>query len=310
MKLIKSKSIFILAFILIIGMSCSENSSSQDNSTEPMETESGISYQFVHNGTGEVPPEGGFWTMNLTYYNDKGEVIFSSEDQGGAMPMNYSASRFSKNASIEECFALIGKGDSSVFYISADSLYKNTAGGPTPPDLVGTKIKLCIGIEEVFTPEEFGEYTKGLEQKQLAKEKETIETYLSNNNINAEVTEDGLYYVITHAGNGVKPQVGQIVKVDYTGYLMDGTVFDTSVEAAAKEADVYSPGRPYQPYEFPLGQGNVIRGWDLGIELLSIGGKATLVVPSALAYGNRAMPPVIKPNSILVFSVELVDIVD
>jgi FKBP-type peptidyl-prolyl cis-trans isomerase FkpA len=309
MKLIQYKFILQLAFILTIGMSCTESGSSQDTGTEPMETESGIKYQFVHHGTGEVPPEGGYWTMNLAYFNDKGEVIFSSADQGGAMPMNYSATRFGKNASIEECFALIGKGDSSVFYLSADSLYKNTAGGPTPPDLVGTKIKLSIGIEKIFSAEEFGEYTKELEKEQLEKEKDGINTYVSTKGLNVEVTEEGLYYEITKVGNGEMPQVGQTVRVNYTGFLMDGTVFDTSIEEAAKEANVYSPGRQYQPYTFPLGQGNVIRGWDIGIGLLSVGGKATIVVPSSLAYGNRGSGQVIKPNSTLVFNVELVEIV-
>ena len=127
--------------------------------------------------------------------------------------------------------------------------------------------------------------------------------------MNAEVTEEGLYYENTQFCNGVQPQVGQTVKVAYTGFLMDGTVFDTSVEEDAKAANVFSPGRQYQPYAFSLGQGNVIRGWDIAIGLLSVGGKATIVVPSALAYGNRSMGGVIKANSVLVFTVELVEIV-
>ena len=128
--------------------------------------------------------------------------------------------------------------------------------------------------------------------------------------MDVEVSEEGLYYDITQVGNGVKPQVGQTVKVAYTGFLMDGTVFDTSVEEDAKAANVFSPGRQYQPYAFTLGQGNVIRGWDIAIGLLSEGGKATIVVPSALAYGNRSMGALIKANTILVFTVELVDIVE
>jgi FKBP-type peptidyl-prolyl cis-trans isomerase len=247
--------------------------------------------------------------MNIAYYNEKGDTLFSSAKQGGAMPMNYMPAQFSKNASIEECFALIGEGDSAVFYISADSLYKNTSGRPTPPDLVGTKIKLCIGIEQVFSTEEFSAYSAEMEQVQIEKEKEAIKAYISEKGINAEVTEEGLYYEITKTGNGVKPQVGQNVKVNYTGYLMDGTVFDTSVEEAAKEANVYTPNRAYEPIGFPLGQGNVIKGWDIGIGLLSVGGKATLVIPSPLAYGNRPKGSVIKANSTLVFTVELVEIV-
>lgn len=305
MKPIQYKSILLLSTILVIGMSCSDSSSSQE-----MVTDSGISYQFITNGSGEVPPDGGYWLMNIAYYNEKGDTIFSSVNQGrGAMPMNYVAEQFKKNASIEECFSLIGEGDSAVFYISADSLYKNTSRRSTPPDLVGTKIKLCIGIEKIFSIEEFSAYSTEMEQVQIEKEKEAIEAYISEKGINAEVTEEGLFYEITKTGNGVKPQVGQNIKVNYTGYLMDGTVFDTSVEEAAKQANVYTPGRSYEPIEFPLGQGNVIKGWDIGIGLLSVGGKATLVIPSPLAYGNRSKGSVIKANSTLVFTVELVEIV-
>jgi FKBP-type peptidyl-prolyl cis-trans isomerase FkpA len=306
MKSIQYKSILQLAIILIIGISCTNNSSSQDTFT----TESGISYQFVNNGSGETPPEGGYWIMNLAYYNAEGDTLFSSANQGGPMPMNYTASNFKKNASIEECFSLIGEGDSAVFYINADSLYKNSAGGPTPPDLVGTNIKLSIGIEKVFTTEEFVAYTEELTNNQIAREKTVIEEYLSENGITAEVTEEGLYYEITETGNGEKPQVGQSVKVNYTGYLLDGTVFDTSIEETAKEAGIFSPGRPYNPLEFPLGQGRVIKGWDIGIGLLGVGGKAKLVVPSPLAYGKRGNGALIKANSTLVFSVELVEIVE
>jgi len=305
MKLRQYKSIILLSAILIIGISCSMSGNSQQ-----METDSGIAYQFVNKGSGETPPDGGFWMMNIAYYNEKGDTLFSSNNQGGAMPMNYMAAQFTKNASIEECFSLIGEGDSAVFYISADSLYKNSSGRPAPPDLVGTKIKLRIGIDQVFTTEEFSAYSAEMEQVQIAKEGEAIKSYISEKAMTAEVTEEGLYYEITQTGNGVKPQVGQTVKVNYTGYLMDGTVFDTSVEETAKEANVYSPGRPYGPLDFPLGQGRVIQGWDIGIGLLSEGGKATLVIPSPLAYGNRGSGGVIKPNSTLVFTVELVEIVE
>ena len=310
MKPIQYKSVLQLVIILIIGMGCSKSGSSQEASSEPMETESGINYQFVHHGGGEVPPDGGFWLMNIAYYKANGEKIFASEDQGGAMPMNYMASNLIKNASIEECFGLIGNGDSAVFYLSADTLYKKSSGRPAPPDLVGTKIRLSIGIEKVFSAEEFGAYNEELESIQIAKEKAVIEEYLNENGITADVTEEGLYYEITQAGNGVNPEVGQTVKVNYTGYLLDGTVFDTSNEETAKEAGIYTPGRPYNPIDFRLGQGRVIQGWDIGIGLLEEGGKAKFVIPSALAYGNRSTGELIKANSTLVFIVELVEIVE
>lgn len=108
-------------------------------------------------------------------------------------------------------------------------------------------------------------------------------------------TPSGLVYAITQKGNGPKAEPGKMVSVHYTGYLMDGTKFDSSLDRG-------------QPISFPLGQGRVIPGWDEGISLLNVGSKATLIIPPHLAYGERGVQGVIPPNSTLVFEVELVDV--
>lgn len=110
-----------------------------------------------------------------------------------------------------------------------------------------------------------------------------------------EATESGLRYKITEENpNGKSPDTGNTVKVHYTGYLLDGTKFDSSVDRG-------------EPIEFPIGTGRVIPGWDEAIMLLKTGEKASLVIPSELAYGARAAGP-IPPNSILKFDVELIDV--
>jgi peptidylprolyl isomerase len=105
---------------------------------------------------------------------------------------------------------------------------------------------------------------------------------------------DGLCYVEHEVGQGPEAEEGDVVEVDYTGTLNDGTVFDSS------------EGRG--PLEFTLGVGQVIPGWDEGIAGMAVGGSRTLTIQSDLAYGEAGFPPDIPANATLTFDVELVSI--
>jgi peptidylprolyl isomerase len=108
-------------------------------------------------------------------------------------------------------------------------------------------------------------------------------------------TPTGLKYTDEVVGNGPSPRNGQTVVVHYTGWLTNGTKFDSSLDRG-------------QPFTFPLGQGQVIKGWDEGVASMKVGGKRKLVIPPDLGYGNRGAGGVIPPNATLVFEVQLLGV--
>jgi peptidyl-prolyl cis-trans isomerase A (cyclophilin A) len=136
---------------------------------------------------------------------------------------------------------------------------------------------------------------KGSRNKREASIKAEAEAKMEKLAAGFEKTESGLRYQFIQKGDGKKAENGKIVSVHYTGQLEDGKVFDSSYPRK-------------KPIEFPLGQGNVIEGWDEGIALLRVGDKARFVIPSHLGYGSRGAGGAIPPDATLIFDVELMDV--
>lgn len=110
-------------------------------------------------------------------------------------------------------------------------------------------------------------------------------------------TASGLQYIDMVAGTGASPVSGNKVTMNYTGRLTDGTAFDSNVDPKFGHV---------QPFEFNIGKGQVIKGWDEGIMSMKEGGKRQLIIPGSLAYGQQGYPGLIPPNATLIFDVELV----
>ena len=136
---------------------------------------------------------------------------------------------------------------------------------------------------------------KGARLKREAALKAESEAKMEQLAAGFDKTESGLRYKMIQKGDGKQAEAGKTVSVHYEGSLENGKVFDSSYPRK-------------KPIEFPLGRGNVIKGWDEGIALLRVGDKARFVIPSDLGYGSRGAGGVIPPNATLIFDVELMDV--
>lgn len=280
-------------------------------------TENGLYYQFFKQDENAVKPqEGDIVRLVMSYKNSKDSVLFDSRvgNPSGTNYIEFPLQKSTFKGSFEEALAMMGLGDSASFIISADSVYLTTFKAPSLPPYIekGSMLTFEAKLEKIITKTEAeAERNKQMQEQQAmmakmqAEEEGVFSKYLSDNKITAKPTESGLYYIESKKGNGKKPKAGDMVKVNYTGRLLNGTVFDTSDEATAKTAGTYHKERKYEPYEFAVGVGGVIPGWDEGIMMMSVGSKGQLIIPSAIAYGAQGGGP-IPPFSPLVFDVELV----
>jgi peptidyl-prolyl cis-trans isomerase A (cyclophilin A) len=155
-------------------------------------------------------------------------------------------------------------------------------------------IRVGEAAEKFNAVEAFRVFEGSREKRELA-EKKAQKEQMDKIAGGYDETPSGLRYNILQKGNGVNAEKGKMVSVHYKGQLLDGTVFDSSYPRK-------------QPIDFTLGIGQVISGWDEGIQLLKVGDKARFVIPSNLAYGSQGAGGVIPPDATLIFDVELMSV--
>lgn len=294
----------IIIALFSAGLILSSCGGSQNEATST----SGVKITYLRKAENRTAPNNGdILMLNMLYQDEKGQELFNTLPQGAPVAMQYVDSIWKESGLIYEALTFLYKGDSIKFDLPAEDFFENTFNIPLPDSIRrGSNLTFFVGMVNNMNKEEYVAYQREQYMKErdrvealmatkLEDDGATIDQYLADNNIKAETTESGLRYVITTQGKGAKPSPGDIVFVHYNGTLLDGTKFDSS----------YDRG---QPLDFPIGQGHVIPGWDEGILLLNVGTKATLYIPSPLAYGERGAGDVIAPFSILKFDVELVSV--
>jgi FKBP-type peptidyl-prolyl cis-trans isomerase FkpA len=263
-------------------------------------TETGLKYQ-LHEQTDDARKAkvGDILTLNLILKNASDSVIRDTHKEGVPLRLMLQVPPF--KGAFEEGLAMLGKGDSATFFVKADSLFTRSGQGLPPGIAKGSDIAFNVKLIDVQNEQEFQKTQAEASQKQKGIDDKALTDFLTKNGQAGKFqkTANGVYYVVTQPGAGPKPGRGDNVKVHYTGKLLNGKVFDSSVG---------NPQSGGQPLAFQVGMGMVIPGWDEGIMQLSKGTKATIYIPSGMAYGAQGAPPTIPANSPLIFDVELVDI--
>lgn len=267
--------------------------------------ESGVHYKFYNKNENGKKVELGsgiyFSYIIATYPKDSVIVDSKKVSQDGSAYRRFALNASSFKGSFEDGFLMMNEGDSASFIVPADSFFLKTMGMTAlPPGIKpGDHLKGLFSIKEVKTKSEVEENQKKqmadqekMMREMAAKENADFEKYLADNKIDTKPTASGLIYIEVKKGKGASPKATDIVKVHYTGKLLDGKTFDSSVDRG-------------EPIEFPLNQ--VIPGWTEGLQLMAKGGKAKLFIPSSIGYGPRGQGP-IPPFATLMFDVELLDI--
>jgi FKBP-type peptidyl-prolyl cis-trans isomerase FkpA len=298
------KFIYALLIAPVLLMSCGESFKKGGN----------VEYKIVKDGKGDIMKYGSFFEFSFKQvYKDS--VMANSNDysnQLAALDSN------SIPANIFKIFSQCRKGDSVVLKMKTDSMYFDPRSGQLnlPPGIKkGQYVLTCYKVQNVYaTREEADSVYKILteqakvkaklkEKETLAKDDKTIKEYLDKNKITAEKGVEGTYVQILTPGTGNKIDTSVQVKVNYTGKTLSnlsGKAFDSNTDPAFQHVE---------PYPVNIWAPEVVKGWVDGLRLLNKGAKAKFYIPSGLGYGPQGNGGDIKPNDILVFDIEVVDVI-
>lgn len=279
------------------------------NSIQAKETPQGLYYSFENEGSGALPKAGDYVMLHYTGRRLDGKIFDQSpENEPFVFQVGYRQVIKGWDLGIP-MFRVGSKGH---LYIPPQLAYgKAGAGSQIPPDAA---LIFDIEVLKILNFEEYDQYMVELEEreraayeqqqaKQFLEDKKLIHEYAMSHRIKTRRTDSGLNYGISKKGKGEAVKMGDRLKVYYEGYLLDDTVFDSALEQGKK------------PFEFTLAKGEVIKGWEEGLQYFKEGDEGWLLIPSKLAYGAREIREEvdgrkveIPANSVLVFKIKVEEI--
>jgi FKBP-type peptidyl-prolyl cis-trans isomerase FkpA len=287
------KRIFAIILTAAVIISC--------NKGKEKTTPSGMKYITYKELNGKKPKVGDWVTVEMVYKDESDSLLFDSRNLGKPLRFELPQSKF--EGSFEEGLMLMGEGDSASFFINADSMYQHVIskqGATVKRPKPGSKLRFDVSLLRVQPYREAEMEIAMEESRQEQAEKKTLEIYFQEKNIHPEMQKEGYYILMKSSGKGNQVKLNEKVSVNFTGYFLNGVIFDSNKDSG-------------KPYTFIVGNHEVIEGWELAVQKLRNGDKATLIIPSALAYGREgikrgnSMKYFVPPFSTLIFDFEVID---
>ncbi len=289
--LLRKFQILVFSIVLIAPFlySCNSDGSGYKSS------DSGLKFKYIkENPNGKHPKVADFIELRLIYTNNKDSVLFDSKEINDKIKMQVYKPKHI--ASFENALLMLKTGEQALFKISADSFFIKTKKEKVPNWInKGEELTFNIELLNILDNEEVKNEQKLLKEKRRKEEDEILNRFISENNIKETESMSGLYYIEKNAGKGKRAEPGDILLVHYTGKFIDGEVFDSSLDRN-------------KMFAFKLGNSEVIAGWEEGFSKMNEGGKAKLIIPSQLAYGEEGYGKIIPSYTTLVFDIELIKI--
>jgi FKBP-type peptidyl-prolyl cis-trans isomerase len=277
----------------------------------------GLEYKIMSDGKGQQLKIGNFMQMNIRQSITSGEkdsVLNDSRTTSGPVIETYDSA--SMPSEYFKIISQLRKGDSLVIRLLVDSMFAKNPESMPPFIKKGSYFTTTVKLLNIFKSRQQADSAFQAEQKlaiysdsiesaaTLAKDDKFLQEYLKKNKIVAIKAEAGTYVQILQPGTGDKIDTSVIVRTNYTGRTLDGKMFDSNTDSSKGHVEPFDVN---MTGDKSYGSG-VIKGWTDGLKLLSKGAKAKFYVPSSLAYGNKGAGEDIKPNSILIFDIEVLDI--
>jgi len=288
--------------MIVLAASVAVSAQAQDEFTHAPK---GVLVKNVTKNTGDKIKLNDVITFDVTQKTEKDSILFSTYSMGHTAKVQVQPSQ--NAGDLMDVFPLLTSKDSAYIKVPTDSIFIGHENQRPPFLPKGSYIIYNLKIRRVQSLNDaMAERNKTLDSMRTA-ESVAAAKYVADKQLTVKTTPSGLKYVITKPSLKPKPRLGDTVLVNYTGYTLDGKVFDSSIAAEAQKAGLNQPGRNYEPLSFDIGTKNIIQGWNEGFLLLNEGSKAKLIIPSALGYADQGNGD-IPPFATLVFDVELVKI--